>query len=286
MSGPLHQRLNAFVESYGFTAEDVPKVVGTFITMKYVTWAGAVAVGIRCHPLRRVLLSRSQALGEAGGGSNSMEALRPWAVMQRRWWLEACERARRHHPRRSFARAPEWQTAHVRARRFGARLGEALASARSQYSSAQSRVVRQVKGRWHSAGKTLLSQQQLQLLRLRERLSHHRGQAGSWHAWASMRYWQLSDRLETNFANCSLCQRVSRSLRVDLKGFVLGLAEGIILYKGTVWFTVPLQLWLVLQLHGHRRSALLLDDAHLSGVVATQSEEDAASAACEEHGAL
>jgi len=265
------QRFRSYVESCGFDPEDVPKVIGTFVSVKYSTWAASVLLGIRCQPLRRLLLSRSQVL--TGG---SIAAMRPWAQLQRRWLLEACERTRRHHPPSSVFRrhgtvisgGPSTGIGGAKASargRLTANLDEAFAAARNQYRRARARV-HDVKGRFHTAGRKLLSKKQLQLMRLRERLKPGREQeetpvAQGWHAWFSSRYWQLSDKLEQAATSSRFCQFFSSNFRIDPQRIALGVAEGTILYKSTVWLHVPLQLWLVMHFfRQRRRSALLLDD--------------------------
>jgi len=138
-----------------------------------------------------------------------------------------------------------------------------------------------VKGRWHTAGRQLLSKKQLQLMRLRARLQPapqrvpSRIQQQSWHAWFSSRYWQLSDKLERAASSSRVCQFFSSNFRIDPQRIALGVAEGTILYKSTVWFTVPLQLWLVMHIFRMRRSsAVLLDDEGARARKEQQQQQD------------
>mmetsp|Transcript_56745 Transcript_56745/g.157992 ORF Transcript_56745/g.157992 Transcript_56745/m.157992 type:complete len:197 (+) Transcript_56745:112-702(+) len=66
------QRLQEYIRSRGFEAEDVPKVVGVFVAAKYATLAASVALGARYQPLRRLFPKRTppsswQRLKEAYG---------------------------------------------------------------------------------------------------------------------------------------------------------------------------------------------------------------------------
>lgn len=92
--------LEGFVRSLGLETEDVPKVVGAFVCCKYLTWGAGIAVGVRYHPLRRLVLARS-AIREA----------EPWAQRQRARLFEALERARRSPPLPRLTPAPS-QRAH------------------------------------------------------------------------------------------------------------------------------------------------------------------------------
>lgn len=79
--------LEGYIKSFGLEAEDVPKVVGTFVFCKYATWGTGILLGVRYQPLRRLLLARS-AISKA----------QPWAQRQRLRLLDVWERARRAPP--------------------------------------------------------------------------------------------------------------------------------------------------------------------------------------------
>lgn len=231
------QRLNSLLQQSGLETEDVPKVVGTFVTAKYCTYAAAVALGVRYQPLRRIFLTRQQALGGETAG-----ALRPWAARQHRKILEALDRAR-----------------NARLRETKVRFGQALDTARSQYQSARCRY-RDAKGRWNSAGRELLKRQQqmqqhmqLQALKRREQVF-----AGGWYAWTSARYWQLSDKLEKAAASSLLWRSICSAFHISPRVLALGFAEGTILNKLLFPLYAPLQLWLIVQLFRHRRHAARL----------------------------
>ena len=52
-------RLGDFLQDRcGLNAEDVPPVLGTFISVKYTTWAVFIAAGVRWRPLSRVFTTR------------------------------------------------------------------------------------------------------------------------------------------------------------------------------------------------------------------------------------
>eukprot|EP00913_Durusdinium_trenchii_P016558 g15563.t1 len=56
------QFLTGYLQQCGLEAEDVPKVAAAFLGAKYCMWAASVAVAVRYRPLRRVFLSRREAL--------------------------------------------------------------------------------------------------------------------------------------------------------------------------------------------------------------------------------
>lgn len=86
-------RLEGFVASLGLETEDVPKVVGTFVCCKYVTWGAGIVLGVRYKPLRRLLLPRWQsAIFQAA----------PLVKRQRSRLLQIWEGARRSPPPRSL----------------------------------------------------------------------------------------------------------------------------------------------------------------------------------------
>lgn len=62
------QQLKSYIESCGLAADDVPKVVASFMALKYGSYAATVLLSIRYHPLRRVFLARKEALGLGHAG--------------------------------------------------------------------------------------------------------------------------------------------------------------------------------------------------------------------------
>mmetsp|Transcript_38600 Transcript_38600/g.86933 ORF Transcript_38600/g.86933 Transcript_38600/m.86933 type:complete len:297 (+) Transcript_38600:131-1021(+) len=261
------QRLQSVIQSCGLEAEDVPLVVGTFVSAKYVTWFASIGVSIRYQPLRRLLLSRSSALS-----STSVASLQPWAALRLRLWLpEAWNRARIRLPalprrttrqangsaqdgagRRRAAVGGEGCKAQLEeSARLRSRLGDAWDAARSQYRCVKASC-RAAQGRWHTAGRELLGRQLL--LRQQRQMAQQRAQRG-WYAWTSARYWQLSDKLESAASSSRVWRALSSQLRVDPKGLAMGIAEGTILYKVTFLLHAPLELLFIVQLFRRYRGA-------------------------------
>lgn len=298
------QTLKKFVESSGVAAHDVPKVLGTFAAVKYSTLTASIVLGVRCQPLRRLLLARSQALP-----TRSVTALhqpKAWAHLQRQ----------KHQPRRAATRfahsmapgglAPRLGRLPVpfvekqlqvnsrsgldaaRSRYGRARLGRAIAAARSlrsrsrvrfgqafdaaklRYTSARAQY-RDVKGRWRIACRRILGRRRVQLAQLYERLQqravqHRRNTRLTWHTWASKKYWKLSDDMEKVASSSSVCRLLTSTFKIDPKRLAIGFAEGTLLYKSTAWIHVPLQLWFIVQLYRHRPGkAILLDEGAAPG---------------------
>lgn len=217
------QRLKGYLESCGLAAEDVPKVLGAFVTAKYCTWAGAVVLGVRCQPLRRLLLARRDAV---------TGAMRPWATQQHKWVVEALDKARK-----------------------------SPSGAARRYHDAKASVGA-AKGRLHSAGQELLRRQQLLKAQLQQQALQRResGWRGI-HTWLSANYWKLSDKLESAASSGRVSSFLSNNLHLNPRGFAMGVAEGTILYKSTFLLHAPFQLYLIVQLFKRRRGALLLDSS-------------------------
>ena len=78
------QFLTGYIKRCGLEAEDVPKVAATFLGAKYCVWAASVALAMRYRPLRRVFLSRREALLQS--------ASRPFSERKRLWLVEALDR--------------------------------------------------------------------------------------------------------------------------------------------------------------------------------------------------
>lgn len=77
------QFLTGYIKRCGLETEDVPKVAAVFLGAKYCVWGASVALAVRYRPLRRVFLSRRQALlGEA-----------PFSTRKRPWLVEALQRS-------------------------------------------------------------------------------------------------------------------------------------------------------------------------------------------------
>ena len=76
------QFLSGYIKRCGLETEDVPKVAALFLGAKYCVWGASVALAVRYRPLRRLFLSRRQALlGEA-----------PFSTRKRPWLVEALQR--------------------------------------------------------------------------------------------------------------------------------------------------------------------------------------------------
>lgn len=57
----LHERLEGYLRSRGLQGADIPKVMGTFVTVKYATWMAFVVAGARYQPLSRFFQKPSRA---------------------------------------------------------------------------------------------------------------------------------------------------------------------------------------------------------------------------------
>ncbi|CAE8614793.1 unnamed protein product, partial [Polarella glacialis] len=280
------QRLTGYLQSCGLEAEDVPKVAGLLLTAKYLTWGTSVAVAFRFHPLRRIFLSRREALFGAG-----MATLRPWAQRRRLWLVEALDAAQRRGDA-NFSKASALIAARratgatkatnfatstvlsVRARRRSAaaaavaaasrnvgklrmRFHKAVSAAQRQYAAARARY-RAAKCQWNFAGWQLLRRQERHRLGIgaakQQRASRESVRIG-WFAWTSARYWQLSDKLEAAAGSNRAWTYLTSRLKIDPKGSALGLAEGTILFKCTFPLHMPLMLLLIVQAFKQRRFA-------------------------------
>lgn len=162
--------VEGFVRSLGLEAEDVPKVVGTFVCCKYMTWGAGIALGVRYQPLRRILLAR-----------NSISKAQPWAQRQRVRLLEVWERARKTPSTVHIQNAPPWRGAStlvetakgfagrsataetlVGPARLHRRCGARPSDIRPRFYHWRDAMSRAISAGWRSrAGKKLLQYQQL-----------------------------------------------------------------------------------------------------------------------------
>ncbi|CAE7705671.1 secG, partial [Symbiodinium pilosum] len=230
------QRLTNYLKTCGLEAEDVPKVAALFLGAKYCAWAASVAVAVRYRPLRRVFLSRREALF-----GNSFVGARPFSERKRLWLVEALDMARRRSESQASLRSRTVSPAIARAKGTAAALVKrlrsraksslfaGLANARDRYRTANYS--------WKLAGWQLARRQERQKLGIVP--ARHR-EPISWYSWSSAKYWQLSDKLEASAGSNRLWGMLTRRLNLNSKGLALGLAEGTILFKCTVPVHMPL----------------------------------------------
>lgn len=278
------QRLQGYLESCGLEAEDVPKVAGAFLTAKYLTWGASIALALRFHPLRRVFLSRQEALFGRG-----VARLWPWAQRKHLWLVQALDAERR----RGDSQVGKSVRSIIQSRQvFGNRVAESafpvagvrkktsdlishpadrntrglklVSKLQSRFKGAFARAFqachlrfnrakasyKEAKSRWHSAGFQLLSRPE----RSRSSgLAHAKSVRLTWYAWASAKYWQLSDKLADAAGSSWAGRFLSQRFSLDPKGLALGLAEGTILFKFTIPLHTPLMLLTVIHFFKQRR---------------------------------
>jgi len=285
------QRLKNYLQSCGLEAEDVPKVAAIFLGAKYCAWAASVAVAVRYQPLRRVFLSRREALFGSG-------VARTFSERKRLWLVEALDMARLRRqgqgqgqseplrrtvglggPGASLTRAKGTATAILKRLRSKAKtsrsslangLASGWATARDRYHAANYS--------WKLAGWQLLRTQERQKLGMVP--ARHR-EPISWYSWTSAKYWQLSDKLEASAGSNRAWSMLTKWLNLNSKGLALGLAEGTILFKFTVPVHMPLMLFTIVSFFRHRRwvaaettAALEEDDVKAQGGQVTESFEE------------
>lgn len=273
------QRLTGYLQSCGLEAEDVPKVAATFLGAKYCAWGTSIALAIRFQPLRRLLLTRREALFGRG-----LAASRPFSQRKRLWLVEALDTAKRRgddvagktlsSARQAFrpsqlgsrsVQVTEGIALVPRARRKSgtaaalpkllARGALRLRKLRTGLRSTVAAGIAGVKARyraanysWKLAGWQLLRTQERQkLLGLGTPNRSREGSRVSWYSWSSAKYWQFSDKLEAAAASNWYWGALTRRLNLNPKGLALGLAEGTILFKFTVPLHMPLMLFLIVQ---------------------------------------
>lgn len=71
---------------------------------------------------------------------------------------------------------------------------------------------------------------------------------GGWYIWSAEKYWYLSDKLQNSAHNNRLWTAVSRQAGGNPKSLALGIAEGTILCKVSVFLWAPPQLWFIIKL--------------------------------------
>lgn len=273
------QRLKGYIESCGLEAEDVPKVAGAFLTAKYLTWGASIALALRFHPLRRVFLSRQEALFGRG-----VARLWPWAKRKHLWLVQALDAERRRGdsqlgksvrsiiqsrqvfgnrvaesvalPMAGVRKKTSDQMLHPAERnvsklqsRFKGAFARAFQACRLRFNRAKASY-KEAKHRWHSAGLQLLSRSE----RSRQvGLVHPKSVPLTWYAWSSAKYWQLSDKLADAAGSSWAGRFLSQRFSLDPKGLALGLAEGTILFKFTIPLHTPLMLLTLIHFFKQKR---------------------------------
>jgi len=234
--------LGSLVEAAGVEGREVPKALGTLAALKYGTLTAAVVLGVRVQPLRRVLLQRRQVYPERA--ISPLQRPGAWAHLQK------------HQPKRPAVRCthsvaegshlqmlPQQQASGARNDR--SQLRRLLTAARGRYSGGRlARTLITARLQWLRHRQL---QQQQQLL-----AGQRRSAQLTWHAWISKKYWQLADKTEQAVGSSRLCQLLASWGRFDPKRLAVGVAEGAILYKSTIWLHLPLHLWIVLVLFRQR----------------------------------
>lgn len=303
------QRLTGYLQSCGLEAEDVPKVAATFLGAKYCVWGTSIALAVRFQPLRRLLLSRREALfGSA--------VSRPFSQRKRLWLVEALDTAKRRgdsvagkavgsSARQACSRtmqlgsrgvqsAAEGNVLAPRARKksgtavgFPKLLARGALRLRKLRTGLRSTVAAGIAGvkakyraanySWKLAGWQLLRTQERQrLLGLSARHRLREGSRVSWYSWSSAKYWQFSDKLEAAAGSNWYWGALTKLLNLNPKGLALGLAEGTILFKFTVPLHMPLMLFLIVQGFQTRRYAAA-ETAQLQSPATTEAEDETAS---------
>ncbi|CAK9022069.1 Ankyrin repeat [Durusdinium trenchii] len=237
------QFLTGYLQQCGLEAEDVPKVAAAFLGAKYCMWAASVAVAVRYRPLRRVFLSRREAL-------LGLSRTRPFSERKRLWLVEALD-----HVRNSDARAAG--SARMRTRDWLKKLPDrarkavekGIANARARYQAANYS--------WKLAGWQHLRTQERHKLGV---VPVKPGPVG-WYSWSSAKYWRLSDKLSASAGSNRLWSGMTKLLNLNSKGLALGLAEGTILFKFTVPIHMPLMLFAIVRLHRRAYSAAPVPEA-------------------------
>lgn len=302
------QRLTGYLQSCGLEAEDVPKVAATFLGAKYCVWGTSIALAVRFQPLRRLLLSRREALfGSA--------ASRPFSQRKRLWLVEALDSAKRRgdsvagqtlssstrqacRTTQLGSRSVQTSEGNVLTPRARKKSGTAVAlprllargalrlrKLRTGLRSTVAAGIAGVKAKyraanysWKLAGWQLLRTQERQrLLGLSARHRSREGSQVSWYSWSSAKYWQFSDKLEAAAGSNWYWGTLTKLLNLNPKGLALGLAEGTILFKFTVPLHMPLMLFVIVQGFRTRRYAAAETADQLQSSDTTEAEDETAS---------
>ena len=241
------QRLTNYLHTCGLEAEDVPKVAAVFLGAKYCAWVASVAVAVRYRPLRRVFLSRREALFGSSFGA------RTFSERKRLWLVEALMR-RRSEPQAPQALRSQRVSPVTHAKGTAAALLKKLRSrARSSFTAGLANArdrYRAANYSWKLAGWQLLRTQERQKLGM---IPPRHREPVSWYSWSSAKYWQLSDKLAASADSSRAWSMLTKFLNLNSKGLALGLAEGTILFKFTIPVHMPLMLFTIVSLFRHRR---------------------------------
>lgn len=80
----------------------------------------------------------------------------------------------------------------------------------------------------------------------------------------SKKYWQVSDKLENCVRKNRVCNAISHQLGINMQRLTVGVTEGMILYKATSVFAVPLQLWLAMYVWRGNRNTVCQEEKDLT----------------------
>jgi len=248
------ERVESYLHSSGLDGKTVPKVLGTFLSAKYLTWGMFIAVSMRYRPFRSLFLERRKVLPVTLPRSQ-------WTGQQLRLIGSRARQRRRAAVRGMATTAISDSSISVRsATRLRNGIGHAWALARARSGS----LISHGRSRWRSRCDVLCArggryQQQAGMHLQRLWRAHHRHIASrklslraryqntGWYERASAKYWMLSDKLVSVSNKSILWTSVARMLRLNPSQFALSMAEGTLFYKVTFLLHAPLQLWCIVQ---------------------------------------
>eukprot|EP00403_Amphidinium_massartii_P024826 CAMPEP_0178386728 /NCGR_PEP_ID=MMETSP0689_2-20121128/8709_1 /TAXON_ID=160604 /ORGANISM="Amphidinium massartii, Strain CS-259" /LENGTH=219 /DNA_ID=CAMNT_0020007073 /DNA_START=15 /DNA_END=671 /DNA_ORIENTATION=- len=211
--------IQAWLENSGLQPTDVPKAMGILVGAKYAYVGAAVLLGIRYHPLQRILLSRSEA---------AIDKTRRGRLLS----LSSMVSGHFREARQSMSRQRVVAWAARKHQEISA--GNAL---RATKYSKRFKEARQSVQRHH---------RELKLLK-EDVLHRQRTLEATWKAWVSKKYWKLADSLERTLARSQVMSLLSSNLGFQPRNVALGVAEGVLLAKLAAPVTIPVTLLVIVQ---------------------------------------
>lgn len=223
----VHGAVQQWIESAGLQPGDVPKALGYLVGAKYMYAGAAMVVGIRYHPLRRLLLAKHELKS-----SSLQNHINKAVIVSKMRMNSAAGRLRDAKPR--------WSVSWPASMRQGSKeLGPGTPGHIQTHNSAQRRLLK-------DASQKMLQQQQLQ--------EQSRVAQDTWKAWASKKYWGMADRMESAAASSRVMSWLSLRLGFRPQCVALGAAEGVLLAKLAAPVTLPTTLLVIIAMMKQRNS--------------------------------
>mmetsp|Transcript_34427 Transcript_34427/g.78483 ORF Transcript_34427/g.78483 Transcript_34427/m.78483 type:complete len:223 (-) Transcript_34427:71-739(-) len=213
--GPLHDRTEQWLQRRaGLDTADVPKVMGGFVGLKYLTTTGLVLVGIRFHPLRRVLLSRREVIPDKAARRRLHTAI---SAARRNWMSTA---------------VGKWR------------------DTRHKFVTPKMLVWARGKARWKELEEKVKERSREQLARSKELQATWK----AWFSKKYWKLADRMEKRFTTSVVARASEVVLQPLGLSAKNLALGFAEGILLAKLLVPVTIPLNLLLAVMAFKWRKS--------------------------------